>query len=93
MKVTPLILEIFFHIYTTPAPIPRPDSAGTKETIEQLLVNDLITEKNMLDVTYTECIYTLTRKGEIWKDAILATPLPVLQYVMPYPYDQLGLIK
>jgi len=89
MKVSPLTLEIFFHIYNSPTPLPREKSAGTQETVAFLLEKELICFTG--DIKFAkidQAVFKLTRKGEVWKDTILSTPLPILQYVMPCPYNQ-----
>jgi len=77
MELSPLKINLLMHIYAIPGPFDHPDAQAYKQAKKEFVTNEIAYE------TDTPCGYKLTRKGEILVDAILNTPMPVLQYVMP----------
>lgn len=81
--ISPLTLEIFFHIYVTPGELPRPESQGTKETVEWLLSNELVRRTTCTILPIGHHGLELTEKGAVWRDAILSVPAPIQQWIIP----------
>ena len=77
MKLSPLKVNLLMHIYALRRPFDHPDAPAYVLAKKEFVDNELVYEIN------DGCGYKLTRKGEIFVDAILNTPMPVLQYVMP----------
>ncbi len=77
MKLSPLKVNLLLHIYAIAAPFNHPDAPAYAQAKREFVDNELAFEID------TPCGYKLTRKGEVLVDAILNTPMPVLQFVMP----------
>jgi len=77
MKLSPLKINLLMHIYALRSPFDHPNAPAYVLAKKEFVDNELAYEIN------DGCGYKLTRKGEIFVDAILSTPMPVLQYVMP----------
>ena len=81
MAITPLHLEILLWHHTRCIPMENKNAPAVIEYTKQLLANELLCET--FEPIGKDSGYRLTRKGEVWLEAILNTPFPVLQYVMP----------
>lgn len=77
MKLSPLKINLLLHIYAHATPFDHPNTPAYKQAKDEFLANEIAFEDA------TPCGYRLTRKGEVLVDAILNTPMPVLQFVMP----------
>lgn len=78
MKLSPLKINLLMHIYALRIPFDHPDAPAYREAKNEFIKNEIAYEEET-----APCGYKLTRKGEVFVDAIINTPMPVLQYVMP----------
>lgn len=76
--MTPLHLEILLWHNSHCEPMANHDAPAVVDYRNHFLKHEILWQDDA-----NPSGYSLTNKGQVWLTAILETPFPVLQYVMP----------